>query len=136
MKLPPLPNQHKKQEANFGIDLKHYTERTQPDTRSIETKDTRGKDSLPFSAVEPAQIAFAKAISSDKGAWIRTLGMNGEPDYIWLRNEPAYIFIKYPKGTVGITIGNFLHEKDTSKRKSLTWERAVAIGGKVIHKKA
>jgi len=61
--------------------------------------------------------------------------MNGEPDYVWLRNEPAYISIRYPNGFVMITIGNFLFEKEKSKRKSLTWTRAKEIAHKVIHLK-
>lgn len=130
--LPPLPKQHKQKEASFGIDLKHWVEKNLPPTASFEEKHTHGKDSLPFKAVEDSQIAFALRISSDKGAWIRTLGMNGEPDHVWLRNEPAYIVIKYPKGVVFVSIGNFLYEKEKSKRKSLTWDRACEIAWKVI----
>jgi hypothetical protein len=128
MNLPELPKQHKKKEADFGIDIKHKTEEIRPSTHSLELKHTRGKDSLPFSEVTDDQIAFANSISSDKGAWIRVIGLRGEPDYIWLKNEPAYIVIKYPLGIVYITIANFLHEKETSKRKSLTWDRACEIG--------
>lgn len=131
-KLPELPKQNKKLEADFGVDLKHKTEKSKPETHSLELKHTHGKDSLPFNEVSDAQIAFMNAISSDKGAWIRTLGMNGEPDYIWLKNEPAFLYIKYPKGIVSITIGNFLFEKEKSKRKSLTWERAIAIASCII----
>jgi hypothetical protein len=98
----------------------------------MELKHTHGKDSLPFSAVEDSQLAYASRVSSPKGAWIRTLGLHGEPDYIWMKNEIAFIVIKYPKGIVFITIDNFLYEKEKSKRKSLTWERACEIG-RVIH---
>ena len=132
MNLPELPKQHKNKEADFGVDLKHRTEKEKPPTCALELKHTRGKDSLAFSEVSDDQIAFANSISSVKGAWIRVIGMRGEPDYIWLKNEPAYIVIKYPKGICYITIGNFLYEKERSKRKSLTWERACEIG-KVIH---
>jgi hypothetical protein len=132
MPLPNLPRQHKHKEADAGVDLKHYFERTTPNTCSIEVKHTRGKDYLLYSEVKDEQIAFALRVSSPKGAWIRTLGMNGEPDYIWLKNEIAFIVIKYPKGVVHITIGNFLFEKQKSKRKSLTWERASEICNKKI----
>ena len=127
MPLPPLPKQHKKREADFGVYLKHQTEASRPATCSMEIKHTRGKDSFPFNEATDAQITFAKLISSDKGAWIRVIGMNGEPDYIWLKNENAYIIIKYPKGICYITIGTFLQEKETSGRKSLTWERACEL---------
>lgn len=129
--LPPLPKQHKQREAKSGTDLKHFFEKNKPATCSLEEKHTRGKDYLPYSEVKPEQIAFALRISSDKGAWIRTLGQQGEPDHIWLRNEPAYIVIKYPKGTAFITINNFIFEKERSKRKSLTWERAKEIASRI-----
>lgn len=125
--LPELTRQNKHKEADAGIDLKHWVEKNTPETCSLEEKHTRGKDSLPFSEVKPEQIAFALRISSEKGAWIRTLGLNGEPDHVWLRNEPAFIVIKYPKGMVWVTINNFLYEKEKSKRKSLTWDRAKEI---------
>jgi hypothetical protein len=130
MQLPNLPQQHKQREATSSIDLKHIVERCKPETCSLEEKHTRGKDYLLYSEVKPEQIAFALSISSDKGAWIRTLGQQGEPDHVWLKNEPAFIVIKYPKGIVWITIGNFLFEKEKSKRKSLTWERAKEIATK------
>lgn len=132
MNLPELPKQNKQREATTGIELKHWFEKNSPATCSLEEKHTRGKDSFPFSEVKPEQVSFALRISSEKGAWIRTLGMNGEPDHIWLKNEPAFIIIKYPKGTVFITINNFIFEKEKNKRKSLTWDRAVAIAFKVI----
>lgn len=132
MNLPDLPKQNKHQEADFGVQLKHHIEKTNPPTSSLEIKDTRGKNTFYYKELKPEQIAFALAISSDKGAWIRTLGLNGEPDYVWLRNEPAYIIIKYPKFYCFITVGNFLHEKESNKRKSLTSERAKAISIKTI----
>jgi hypothetical protein len=123
--LPNLPKQYKHKEADFGIELKHYFEKNFPITCSLEIKVA--KNSLPFKEVKSEQIAYAKSISSDKGAWIRVQGVCGEPDYIWMRNEIAYIGIRYPKGFCLITIGNFLHEKEKNKRKSLTWERAQEI---------
>jgi hypothetical protein len=130
--LPELPKQIKHQEAKSGINLKHWIEKNQKFSCSLEVKDSRGKDSIPFNAVEPKQIAYALQISSSKGAWIRVQGVNGEPDYIWLVNTVAYIPIKFPKCFCLITIGNFLHEKQKSKRKSLTVERAIQIASKVI----
>lgn len=130
MNLPDLPKQNKTKEANTGINLKHFIERTTPQTCSMEVKDTRGKDYLAFAEVKDEQIVYALRVNSSKGAWIRTLGMNGEPDYIWMKNEMAYIVIHYPKGIVFITIDNFIFEKEKSKRKSLTWDRAKEIASK------
>lgn len=128
--LPELPQQHKHKEADAGIDLKHWFEKNTPETCSLEVKHTRGKDYLAFSEVKDEQIAYASRVNSHKGAWIRVQGVSGEPDYIWMKNEIAYIVIKYPKGTVFITVDNFIYEKEKSKRKSLTWERACEIGNK------
>lgn len=134
-KLPELPKQHTHKEADFGIELKHYVEKNGMESRSFELKHAHGKNSLPFKEIKNEQIAYANAISSERGAWIRTLGMNGEPDYVWLCNEPADIVIKYPLGFCFIPIGNLLFEKQKSKRKSLTWERACDIAWKVIKTK-
>ena len=132
MKLPELPKQNKKLEAEFSIELKHWIEKHPILTSSLEVKHTHGKNSLPFREVKPEQLAYASRVNSDKGAWIRTLGLNGEPDYVFLRNAPAYIVIKYPKFFCFITIGNFLFEKEKNKRKSLTEDRAQAIAWKTI----
>lgn len=133
MKLPLLPKQYKQKEADFGIEFRHSIKRNPIETSSIELKHTRGKDSFPFSEFKPKQEAYAKKIESDEGVLIRVQGVNGEPDYIYLRNEIAYITIKYPKGSVMITVNNFIHARNTLKRKSLTYEQAVAIAHKIIH---
>lgn len=134
MNLPPLPKQNKKPEADFGIELKHWVEKNFQTmyTSSIETKHTHGKDYFLYSELSDDQIAFALRVSSDKGAWVRVQGLNGESDYIFLRNEPAYFVIKYPDCFCFITVGNLLFEKEKSKRKSLTSERACEIAWKVV----
>ena len=132
MNLPELPRQIKQREATSSIDLKHWIEKNQKFTCGLEVKDSAGKDSIPFSVVADKQIAYANQASGPKGAWIRVQGVNGEQDYIWLINTPSYIVIKYPKCFCIITIGNFLFEKQKSKRKSLTLERAIQIATKII----
>jgi len=132
MNLPELPRQIKQREATSSIDLKHWIAKNQKFSCSLEVKDSRGKDSIPFSCVEDKQIVYANLISGNKGAWIRVQGVNGEPDYIWLVNTVAYIPIKFPKCFCIITIGNFLFEKEKSKRKSLTLERAIQIATKIV----
>ncbi len=57
---------------------------------------------------------------------IRVIGFNGEPDYIWMRSEPAYIVIKYPDCFVLIGWEIFNNEK-MGEKKSLTSERAKEI---------
>ncbi len=92
-------------------------------------KDTRGKEYLPFSAVEDEQINYALAIKhSEKGVLIRVVGLDGQPDFIYLRKEPAFVVIKYPSKIVMVDIDAFVEERDKVKRKSLTFERAIEIG--------
>jgi hypothetical protein len=123
----------KHQESKSAILLRHYLKANPYHTCSIETKDTRGKDSLLFSEVKEAQLDWGMAIKSDKGVLIRTQAVSeGMPDYIYLRNEPAVIVIKYPSILTIIDVETFILEKKRSKRKSLTSTRAQEIAIKVI----
>jgi len=126
--LPTLPKQKKQKEAKASITFRQWVEQNKINTASIEMKQTDGKDSLLFSEVSDQQITYALLINSDKGALIRVQGLNGEPDYVFMRNEPAYICIKYPKGFVMVHIKEWVKEKTLSERKSLTFERACEIG--------
>lgn len=125
--LPDLPRTLNRSEASFGVAFrKWWTENPLPGT--FELKHSRGKDSIPFSAIEPDQIAFANAAYSKKGTLARvTVGSPGCADYIGLVNSPAWIVLKYPRAFYIISINTFLLEKLRSKRKSLTAERANAI---------
>lgn len=130
--LPPLPQQNKKKEATFGVWLKGYTEDNPPIvTTGLELKQTN-KNSIPFSVVKPKQIASGVKAKSGKGVWIRVQGGKGEQDYIYVVNAQSYIVIKFPKVKCWIDIEEFIKERDTSKRKSLTVERAVMIADHVI----
>ncbi len=133
MTLPPLPKQYKTKEADFGVELRDWIMKNPRYACSIETKQTT-KPSISFNSVEQKQLNFGMAIKSNKGVLIRVQGINGEPDYVYLRNNPAYITIKYPKGFVLIDVETFIQEKERSKRKSLTWDRAKDIAIKVVVK--
>ncbi len=124
--LPQLPKQIQKKEAAFGIKLKKWMTENPRYSCALEVKYT-STNSLPFAEVKEEQLIYGMAISSDKGAWIRVIGSNGEPDYIWLRNTPSYIVIKYPKFFVLIGVETFILEKKRSTRKSLTDQRAKEI---------
>jgi len=129
MNLPDLPKQHKKKEADFGVQFRHWlVKNPQFNSCAFELKHTRGKDSFPFSELKVEQIAYANKIQSNDGVLIRNDGRNGEPDYTFLKNTPTYIVIKYPKEFFIIPIQDFIKEKDSSKRKSLTEDRAREIG--------
>ena len=130
--LPDLPKQHKKKEANFGVYLKDWTEKHPFNiTTFIETKQTE-TDTIPFSCLETKQIAHGLLTTGSKGVWIRVQGLSGEQDYIWAVNSPSYIAIKFKSGFVFIGIETFIMEKERSKRKSLTWERAQAISIRTV----
>jgi len=126
--LPPLPKQHKKREADSSIKFRHWLEANPRISSSFEMKDTRGKNYLNYSEIKPEQIAYALAIQEGKkGVLIRVQGMSGEPDYVYLRNEPALFVIKYPKAFCIINVNNLVHEMKTFKKKSLDFSRAKDI---------
>lgn len=124
-----------KHESKASILFRHWIKANPMYTCSIEMKDSRGKSSLPFSEVKQAQRDFGMAIKSDKGVLIRVDALvEGYPDYIYLRNEPAYVPIKYPKCICIIDIETFIMEDKRSKtRRSLIESRARDIAIKVIH---
>lgn len=126
MAMPPLPQFNKKKEATFGIVFRKWIKSKGFQSSGWELKQTE-TDSIAFNVVKDKQVYWMLALSSEKGALIRVIGATGEPDYIWGRNMPCHVFIKYPKGFVGITIRDFVKEKKESARKSLTWSRAKEI---------
>ena len=126
MTLPTLPRQIKQKEASFGVLFRAWIIKHPRYSCTLELKQTK-TDSIPFSAVEPAQVAWALQISGPKGALVRVQGLTGEPDYIWCCNMPAYVVIRYPRSFHLISIGTWLMERDGSKRKSLTEVRAFEI---------
>lgn len=84
--------------------------------------------SFPFSQVVPHQIEALKNVSNGVLVYkIVDCGYQNPFDCFCMAREPAFIVIKYPASFEIITIDNFLHERDRSKRKSLTYERAKAI---------
>lgn len=134
MNLPDLPRVLNQHEAKFGTKLAEwmYANPGKFTTSSMETKDTKGKRYLSFSALEPQQVNYAKRINSPKGAFIRVMGTDGQPDYIWMVNAPAWIVIKYPDFFCMISIDNWEFEKSHTKAKSLTSIRAIQIATLVV----
>lgn len=129
--LPSLPKQIKKREADFGLVFRTWIAKHPQVSSAWELKQTT-TDSISFSCVAERQLQWLSAIHSEKGALIRVQGNNGEPDYVYLRNAPAHIFIKFPKVWCAITISTWILEKERSKRKSLTVDRAKEIAVKVV----
>lgn len=116
-----------KREAKFGILFRHWLRANPMHTASFELKQTT-TDSLSFSAVEDHQADYANAIENgEKGVLIRVQGTNGEPDYVLLRDVPAYIAIRYPDSFHIIHMRTFMAEKSVSDKKSLSSKRARAL---------
>lgn len=136
--MEALPKQIKRVEADFGLELrKHIDKMRDPiftTTTWLELKDSHGKDSIPFSAVEDVQIA--EGLKTKRiGSLVRvTVGTTGTQDYIWRYKDPSYIVIRYPTSWCFIDIETFVNEKARSVRKSLTKTRAQEISIKVINK--
>lgn len=102
-------------------------------TCALEMKDTRGQSSFPFREFKETQEVFAEAIRyGKKGVLIRTEGVEGLPDYVYLKNEPSFVAIKFPLGFAIISGETLSLEKKRSNRSSLTWGRAKDLAHKVI----
>lgn len=130
--LPNLPAARDAAEAAFGIEFRHYIEKYHPlHDSTFELKHTHGATSIVFSAVESSQIAWAVKIEQ-KGALARVSGTTGEPDYWWLKGAYAFIVVRYPSFWCMIRASEWVRERDRSKRKSLTEERARVIASLVI----
>jgi hypothetical protein len=111
-------------ESKASIVFRHYLKAHPMPTASFEIKQTT-TNSLPFSAVTQPQIDYGMAIKSKKGVLLRVQAVaEGMPDYIWMRGQPAYVVIFYPKAFYIIDIETFDMEKKRSQRKSLTPSRA------------
>ena len=110
-------------EAKFALLFRHWLKANPTFSQAYELKQTAGS-SIPFSALEEHQAIYLQAIKSTKGVLIRIRGESGEPDYVYLRNSPASVVIKFPKEFSIIDIDTFLLERSRSKRKSLTISRA------------
>lgn len=122
-----------KREAKSATILRHWLKANPSHTCAIEMKDTRGKDYLNFSEVKEEQLNYALAIQSDRGVLLRVEAVaEGMPDYIYLKAEDAMIAIKYPGLITIINVEDFIKEKESNKRKSLTYLRAIAIAREVI----
>lgn len=123
-----------KSEAKFQTLFNHWLKaeffgrHSQP-SAIFELKHTRGKDYLPFSAVEEHQINALMAASTSGLIYkISDESQGYKPfDCFALRKCDAYIAIKYPSFFVLITIKSFMEEKKRSNEKSLSDWRASSI---------
>lgn len=130
--MPPLPKQNKTKEADFGIDFRKWWEKN-PMRGEFELKDTRGKLVFYFSELSYDQEVVCNKAISRKGVLIRrSSGTAGGADYSGLVESPYWVVINYPDGFCIIGFETLLLERDRSKRKSLTWDRAKEISIKTV----
>jgi len=122
----------KRREAKFSILFRHWIMANPQVSCTFEMKDTRGKDYLPFSEVKEHQIDYGLAIKGQHGVLMRVQGINGEPDYSYFRNAPAWVVIKYPKFFCIVDVEKFHEEHIIYKQKSLSIERARRIAREVV----
>jgi len=116
----------KKREADFGLLFRHWIRANPRYSAAFELKQTT-TNSFPFNEVKDHQIEWLQAANSDKGMLYKipddSRGIKPF-DYVYLRKAGALIFIKYPGCFHGISVENFIYEKERSIRKSLTEARA------------
>ncbi len=134
--MPELPKKHRTKEADFGTHVfRPWVLANAPDLFSctFEVKQT-SKDSIAFSCVEEAQVDASLTITEGENGYLirNQSGTIGAPDYSYYKQAPAFIVIKYPDFFCIIDINFFLYERNQSKRKSLTSERAQSIAWKTI----
>jgi len=101
---------------------------------AIEVKHTRGKDSIPFSALEEHQrVALAAVFGNIVVHKLDDGGLRKLPfDLFGLAHVPAFVAVRYPDFIAIVAIHVWMQEEETSKRKSLTRERALELAYDVI----
>ena len=102
----------------------------------FELKQTDA-DSIPFSKVEAHQLE--SLIATQNTGFLHKIS-DSDPrrkafDLLYTRPLVGYIAIRFPKVTCVITVNNFIFERDKSKRKSLTVERAKEISTYILASK-
>ena len=119
-----------KREANFTVQFRHWLMANPMYSAAFELKQTT-TDSIPFSDVKEHQLEALLTVKHGKKGLLYKAPDDSRSikpfDLFYLNNTGAYVVIKYPKGFVIIDINDFIQEKEQSKRKSLTWQRAKEI---------
>lgn len=119
-----------KREAQFGQTFRHWLKanpRAFNASCAFELKQTT-TNSISFSDVQEHQLDALFASGSGLLYKIPDDSRGIKPfDMVYLCNAPGYVVIRYPDSFHVISVYRFIAEKETSKRKSLTSERAREI---------
>lgn len=111
-------------EKNYQTIFNHWLKNVYKKTGAFELKHTKTL-SLPFSAVALHQIEALQNVANGVLVYkIVDCGYRNPFDGFCMAREPAFVVIKYPDSFELITIDNFIHARDTSKKKSLTYVQA------------
>lgn len=122
-----------KREANFTTMFRHWLRKTKM-MGVFELKQTTNT-SISFKAVEEHQVDALQA--AQYGHLVHKISDESRGhkpfDIFSLTHVPAYVVIKYPDRFCIITIRDFLDERESSKRKSLTDWRAEEISFNTVY---
>lgn len=120
-------------ESKFTILFRHWLRANPRYSAAFELKQTQ-RDYISFNAVQPHQIAALMAVQNQGLLYKISDETRGfKPfDLFYMRNEEAYVVIKYPLGFVLVDVGVFVEEKKKNKKKSLKWKRAKEIAAEVV----
>lgn len=122
--LPSLPRILNKREASWTTTVFRKWLEQKGMTGVFEIKYSTG-ESLPFDAVKDHQVWNLLKVRHQTFVYkIPDLGEKAPFDMFSMKEMPAYVVIKYPKGVAIIPIDIWCSESSRSKRRSLTWERA------------
>lgn len=125
----------KKLEARFTtLYILPWLEKNAWSSFAWEAKHSKGKDSIPFSAVEDHQVKYLhKARTNNCIGKISddSRGQKQFDGYVFHKSEAYLIFI-YPEFWCFIDILVYENEERTSIRRSITSERARQIAYKII----
>jgi len=114
-------------ERNFQTTFNHWLKEVYKRTAAFELKQTT-TNSLPFTAVVKHQRnALLQVRHACLVYKIPDVGFQNPFDTLEMCEQPAYVAIRYPKGVAIIPIDTFLLEEKRSKRKSLTFDRAMSL---------
>lgn len=122
-----------KREAKFTSVFRHWLRANPMHSAAFELKQTTSF-SLPFGTVQEHQLDGLLAAKGTGLLYKAPDDSRGiKPcDLLYLREAEAYVVIKYPSFFVLITVDNFIFEKESSPRRSLTTVRAREIASVIV----
>jgi len=114
-------------EKDFQSYFNKWLKAVHRQTGLFELKQTK-TSSLPYSALALHQEqALLQAKHGTLVFKIPDCGYQNPADCFSLSGVPAFVVVKFPEGSYGIDIDDFIRQRDSSDRKSLTEDEARVI---------